>query len=59
VIKRSGSSLPAEELMRWANEHLAKYQRLTGVEFRDELPRNALGKVLKKELREPFRHKER
>jgi len=58
VIRRSGASLPAEELTRWANEHLAKHQRITGVEFRDELPRNALGKVLKKDLREPYWRKE-
>ncbi len=54
VIKRPGSSLGAEDLKRWANERLAKHQRISGVEFRDELPRNALGKVLKKELREPY-----
>ncbi len=54
VIKRPGSSITAEELMPWANERLAKHQRITGLEFRDELPRNALGKVLKKELREPY-----
>jgi len=54
VIKRAGSSLTADELTRWANERLAKHQRIGGVEFRDELPRNALGKVLKKELREPY-----
>ncbi|MGH9872814.1 MAG: class I adenylate-forming enzyme family protein [Pyrinomonadaceae bacterium] len=58
VIKRPGSKLPAEELTLWANERLAKHQRLSGVEFRDELPRNALGKVLKKELREPYWRKE-
>jgi acyl-CoA synthetase (AMP-forming)/AMP-acid ligase II len=33
---------------------VAKYQRIAGVEFRTEFPRNALGKVMKKELREPF-----
>ena len=54
VIKRPDSSLTAEALMAWANERLGKHQRIYGVEFRDELPRNALGKVLKKELREPY-----
>ena len=54
VIKRPGSLLGAEELSRWTNERLAKHQRITSVEFRDQLPRNALGKVLKKELREPY-----
>ena len=40
--------------MAWANERLARHQRLAGVEFRDEFPRNALGKVLKRLLREPY-----
>ncbi|MGH9907441.1 MAG: class I adenylate-forming enzyme family protein, partial [Pyrinomonadaceae bacterium] len=58
VIKRPGSALTADELTGWANERLAKYQRISSVEFRDELPRNALGKVLKKELREPYWRKD-
>lgn len=41
----------ADELLQWANARLAKTQRLTGLEFRTEFPRNALGKVLKRELR--------
>ena len=51
VIRRQDASASAEEIMAWANERLAKHQRLGAVEFRDEFPRNALGKVLKKELR--------
>ncbi|MGI8838985.1 MAG: class I adenylate-forming enzyme family protein [Pyrinomonadaceae bacterium] len=58
VIKRPASTLSTEELTQWANERLAKHQRITGVEFRDQFPRNALGKVLKKELREPYWHNE-
>jgi acyl-CoA synthetase (AMP-forming)/AMP-acid ligase II len=43
-----------DEIRDWANARLAKTQRLAGVEFRDEFPRNALGKVLKRVLREPY-----
>lgn len=41
----------ADELKHWANRKLGKQQRLSGVVFIDELPRNPNGKVLKRELR--------
>lgn len=44
----------AAALLEWANAHLAKTQRLAGLEFRTEFPRNALGKVLKRELRAAY-----
>jgi long-chain acyl-CoA synthetase len=49
VIPR-GAPDPAE-LLAWANARLARTQRLAAVELRSEFPRNALGKVLKRELR--------
>ena len=54
VIPATGGQASGEEIMGWANARLAKYQRLTGIEFRDDFPRNTLGKVLKRELREPY-----
>jgi acyl-CoA synthetase (AMP-forming)/AMP-acid ligase II len=39
------------DLLAWANARLARTQRLAAVELRSEFPRNALGKVLKRELR--------
>ena len=54
VIPAPGDPLDADELLDWANQRLAKTQRLSGVELRDELPRNALGKVIKRELRQPY-----
>lgn len=44
----------AEDLLQWSNARLARTQRLSGLEFRTEFPRNALGKVLKRELRAPW-----
>ena len=41
-------------LLEWANTRLARTQRLAGLELRTEFPRNALGKVLKRELRAPW-----
>ena len=49
VIPR-GTPDPAA-LLEWANARLARTQRLAALELRTEFPRNALGKVLKRELR--------
>ena len=50
-----GATTTEKELKEWANARLAKYQRVSGVEFRDKaFPRNALGKLLKRQLREPY-----
>ena len=42
----------AQALRDWANERLGKTQRLADLHFIDELPRSAIGKVLKRELRD-------
>ncbi len=41
-----------EAIKAWANERLGKTQRVAAVHIVDELPRSAIGKVLKRELRE-------
>jgi acyl-CoA synthetase (AMP-forming)/AMP-acid ligase II len=54
VIPREGHPVEAPAILAWANERLAKHQRLDRVELRTDFPRNALGKVLKKDLRVPY-----
>ncbi len=54
VIPKRGKNIDPEELKDWANKKLGKHQRLSKVEVRNEFPRNALGKVLKRFLREPY-----
>jgi len=44
----------AEAIREWANGQLGKTQRVSTVEFRDDLPRSEIGKILKRELREPY-----
>ncbi len=41
-------------IMAWTNERLGKTQRLSALHIIDELPRSAIGKVLKRELRDAF-----
>jgi acyl-CoA synthetase (AMP-forming)/AMP-acid ligase II len=44
----------ASEILAWANARLGKTQRLADLRRVDELPRSAIGKVLKRELRELY-----
>jgi acyl-CoA synthetase (AMP-forming)/AMP-acid ligase II len=55
VVLKPGSAASADEIRAWANERLGKTQRLAAVELREVLPRSAIGKVLKRELREEFK----
>ena len=54
IVLQSDATLHAEEMRAWANRQLAGYQRIATVEFRESLPRNQLGKLLKRELRDPY-----
>ncbi|MDI1287527.1 MAG: AMP-binding protein [Reyranella sp.] len=54
AVRTPGSIATAEEIRTWANERLSKTQRLVAVEFRDQLPRSTIGKIMKRELRAPY-----
>jgi acyl-CoA synthetase (AMP-forming)/AMP-acid ligase II len=54
VVLKEGRADAAEQIKAWVNERVGKTQRLAAVELIDELPRSAIGKVLKRELREKF-----
>ena len=42
------------QLLHWTNARLNKHQRLFGLSIVDELPRNALGKVVKGQLQQQY-----
>jgi long-chain acyl-CoA synthetase len=49
-----GSASPSEaEVRAWCDTHLTGYKRPKVVEFRPDLPCTAVGKVLRRELRDP------
>jgi acyl-CoA synthetase (AMP-forming)/AMP-acid ligase II len=54
VVRRADHSDAAGAIKRWMNERVGKTQRLADLRFIDELPRSAIGKVLKRELRDRF-----
>jgi long-chain acyl-CoA synthetase len=54
VEPRRGTTLTAESLQAWCRERLADYKTPRSVDLVAELPRDPNGKVLKRELREPF-----
>jgi fatty-acyl-CoA synthase len=54
VVARSGMSITPEELAEHCRARLAKYKTPKGFAFIDALPRNAAGKVLKRELRSRY-----
>jgi long-chain acyl-CoA synthetase len=54
VVTRPGVMLTAEEVIAHCRELLAGFKCPRSVEFLDELPRNATGKVLKRELRASY-----
>jgi acyl-CoA synthetase (AMP-forming)/AMP-acid ligase II len=52
VVHRTGVDAPDDDALReWLNARVGKTQRLAGLRRVDELPRSAIGKVLKRELR--------
>lgn len=53
LVVPKGDATP-DQIRDWANDQLGKTQRLSAVEFRDDLPRSEIGKILKRELREPY-----
>ena len=54
VVLHDGAAIGAEALREWANAQLGKTQRLAALKVVQTLPRSAIGKVLKRELREAW-----
>ncbi len=54
VVLKQGETATAEEIMEYCREKLASYKRPRSVVFADKLPRNPMGKILKKVLRDQY-----
>jgi acyl-CoA synthetase (AMP-forming)/AMP-acid ligase II len=54
VVPAAGATPDPEAVIAWARARIAAYKAPKSVEFIDALPRNASGKVLRRELRKPY-----
>ena len=54
VELKPGQGLSGETLLAFVADKLASYKRPKHISFVDQLPRNAMGKITKSELRSPF-----
>jgi acyl-CoA synthetase (AMP-forming)/AMP-acid ligase II len=54
VVLKEGCRATEEELVEFCRQHLASYKRPRSVEFVDSLPKSAVGKVVRRVLREPY-----
>jgi long-chain acyl-CoA synthetase len=51
IVLRDGERMEPKELTDYCRKHLAAYKVPRHVEIREELPRSATGKLLKREMR--------
>jgi len=54
VVIKDGADLSADQIIEFARTRIAKFKCPKTVDFIDILPRNMSGKILRRELREPY-----
>jgi long-chain acyl-CoA synthetase len=54
IVRAPDAELSEEDVITWCRDRLAHYKCPTSVDWADMLPRNPSGKILKRELREPY-----
>jgi long-chain acyl-CoA synthetase len=52
---RKDDTLTADELIAWCRDRMTGYKAPREVEFRRELPKSNVGKILRRELRDQAR----
>jgi acyl-CoA synthetase (AMP-forming)/AMP-acid ligase II len=52
VVLKEGAEAGPEEIIEFCRRNLARFKAPTLVEFRAELPKSSVGKILRKTLRE-------
>ena len=57
IVLKPGAEATAHELMGHVAEHVAHFKQVRAIEFRDEIPKSASGKILRRILRDEEREK--
>ncbi|HSI67924.1 MAG TPA: long-chain fatty acid--CoA ligase [Planococcus sp. (in: firmicutes)] len=52
IVKKEGQEISSEQLIEWAKERMAAYKVPKIIEFRAELPKTNVGKILRRALRD-------
>jgi acyl-coenzyme A synthetase/AMP-(fatty) acid ligase len=52
IVLNKGATATATDLMRFVESRVAGYKRIRAVEFIDEIPKNASGKILRRVLKQ-------
>lgn len=50
IVLKENTTITEKEVEEWCNEHLARYKVPRYIEFREELPKTAVGKILRTKL---------
>jgi long-chain acyl-CoA synthetase len=58
VVLKEGERATEEEIIEWCRAGLARYKVPKFVEFRSELPKSMVGKIIRRELMEEEEQKE-
>ena len=51
-VVRKDPAMTAEDVKAWCAKNLTNYKRPKFIEFREELPKTNVGKILRRELRD-------
>src|ERR1700722_13231383 len=54
VVLKPGAPPDAADIIAWARSRIVNFKAPKSVDFVDAIPRNLSGKILRRELREPY-----
>jgi fatty-acyl-CoA synthase len=54
VVTKPGKQLTPHDIIFFAHKHISNFKTPRSIEFLEALPRNGSGKILRRQLREPY-----